>query len=66
MQETLQNNQIIQPIYYEKIVNPHLVDLNELLRNAGVRDIRQDEPIGLKENKIIKIARSSVCKSFKY
>ena len=64
MQETLQNNQIIPPIYYEKIVNPHLLDLNKLLKNAGIRDIKQDEPVGLKENKIIKIAKSSVCKKF--
>lgn len=64
MQETLQNNQIIPPIHYKKIINPHLLDLNELLTNASFSDVRHEEPVEVKENKIIKIARSSVFKSF--
>lgn len=64
MEETLQNNEIIPPIYYEKIVNPHTKDLNQLLKNAGVISVRPKEPEGLKEHKVIKITKSSVFKTF--
>lgn len=64
MEETLQNNQIIPPIYYEKIVNPHQQDLNKLLSDAGMINPKMDEPIGLKESKLIQITRSSISKRF--
>lgn len=64
MEETLQNNQIIPPIYYEKIVNPDLMDLNLLLANAGIKSLKPDEPVGLVENKIIRITKSSMSKKF--
>lgn len=63
MEETLRNNEIIPPTSYEKIINPDVYDLNELLRNAGMAKREQGEEV--KENeKIIKINRSSITKNF--
>lgn len=64
MEETLQNNQIIPPIYYEKIVNPDRQDLNKLLRESGMINPKIEEPAGLKESKVIQITRSSISKRF--
>ena len=64
MQETLQNNQIVPPISYQKIINPHLHDFNYLLRIAGtvVPNRTQDET--KKTKGIIKIENATFRKRF--
>lgn len=65
MEETLRNNGIIPPIYYERIENPQNMDLNLLLKNAGSTNkpkttIEQQFDIP----KTVKISRSSIQKKF--
>ena len=50
MEETLQNNEIIPPIYFQKIVNPHMYDMNYLLSIAGSFKVNRERT----ENKRIK------------
>ena len=65
MEETLRNNGIIPPIYYERIENPQNMNLNELLKNAGStnKPIKKIEE-QLELPKTVKISKSSIKKSF--
>ena len=63
MEETLKNNEIISPINFQKIINPHLMDLNELLRNAGNEPLvesKEEEAVA----KTLVIRKSSIRKNF--
>lgn len=64
MEETLRNNEIIPPMYYEKIINPQNYDLNELLKNAGMEKIIKKTYYEKPAECIIKISRSSITETF--
>jgi hypothetical protein len=63
MEETLQNNEIIPPVSYEKIINPHLTDIKFLLDNAGKNKTITNIKIK-KEEKPIIIKKISMYKDF--
>jgi hypothetical protein len=63
MDETVRQNGITPPVYYEKISNPDKMDLNELLKNAGMKTFNT-KIIGNVSENIIKINRSSLSKTF--
>lgn len=65
MDETLKNNEIIPPTYYEKIINPNKADLNKLLKEAGMvkPKVNNVDEISNKSS-VIQINRSSISKKF--
>ena len=64
MEETLKNNEIIEPMYYQRIINPQNCDLNELLRNAGMEKVVKKSYESKSPEGIIKISRSNLTRTF--
>ncbi len=64
MEETLQNNEIIPPIYYQKIVNPHNEDLNKLLREAGTVEVNRADKKPQQPQTITKVSQVTFKKRF--
>jgi hypothetical protein len=63
MNDTVLQNGITPPVYYEKINNPDRLDLNFLLKNAGTQSLKT-EIVGQQSNTIVKINKCSVSKTF--
>lgn len=64
MEETLQNNEIIPPIYYQKIVNPHTHDLNKLLEDAGKFEVNRSDKKPQQQQTITKVSQVTFKKRF--
>jgi len=64
MEETLQNNEIIPPIYHAKIINPHLNNFNEMLRIAGKNTIKNIPIAKNVVKRVVNVSQSSFKKSF--
>lgn len=63
MEDTVRQNGITPPIYYEKINNPHLSDLNYLLNNAGQQYLKS-KIINQTSTNVIQIKKCSISKTF--
>uniref|UniRef100_A0A6C0BE95 Helicase ATP-binding domain-containing protein n=1 Tax=viral metagenome TaxID=1070528 RepID=A0A6C0BE95_9ZZZZ len=64
MEQTLQNNEIIPPIYYEKITNPHLHDISFLIKNAGMNKINRHDKDNKSLNNIVRVSEVTFRKRF--
>lgn len=63
MEDTVRQNGIIPPVYFERINNPHTLDINLLLQNAGMKN-QNTKIIGQEITVVPQIKRSSVSKTF--
>lgn len=63
MDETIRQNGLVPPVYYEKIENPDRLDLNNLLKNAGMQTLKT-EIVGQVTANVIQIKKCSVSKTF--
>lgn len=63
MEDTVRENGITPPVYYEKINNPDRLDLNVLLKNAGMYSSKV-KIVGEVPTAVVRINKCSISKTF--